>query len=271
MIRAYEYRFYPTRIQERDLAQWFGHGRWVWNWALEARRKTFARRGETLTSVDLSRMLTRAKRSARRGWLAQVPASCLAQKLCDHDTAYRTAFAAPARLPRLNSRRGRQSARVAVRRAPRGQGSGLARRHRGAARTRSGEAARAVPAERDAEARHHLARRSRTRLGELCGRGGHRGAGAEEAPEHWHRPRRRAPRNAVHRRDRGEPAHAREAPRAARTAAAAPCAPVPGLETGARACALLGHLRAPRTVAASTSIGSALASCTRTKTSRSKT
>ena len=113
MIRAYKLRLYPTRAQERDLAQWFGHSRWVWNWALAARRKAYRRRGETLTSVDLSRILTRMKRSATRGWLAQVPASCLAQKLRDLDTAYRNAFAARARLPRFKARRGRQSARVA--------------------------------------------------------------------------------------------------------------------------------------------------------------
>ena len=82
VMRAYKLRLYPTRSQERALARWFGHGRWVWNWALEARRKAYARRGETLTSVDLSRILTRIKGGAR-SWLGEVPASCLNQKLRD--------------------------------------------------------------------------------------------------------------------------------------------------------------------------------------------
>ena len=63
MIRAYELRLYPTRTQERELAQ--------------------------------------------------VPAICLVQKQRDLDTAYRNAFAGRAWLPRLKSRRGRQSARLA--------------------------------------------------------------------------------------------------------------------------------------------------------------
>jgi len=84
----------------------------VWNWALDARRKAYARRGETLTSVDLSRMLTRIKRSKTRGWLAEVPSSCLQQKLRDLDAAYRNAFAGRARFPRFKSRRGVQRIRV---------------------------------------------------------------------------------------------------------------------------------------------------------------
>ena len=112
-MRAYKLRLYPTRAQEGALAQWFGHSRWVWNWALEARRKAYARGGETLTSVDLSRILTRIKRSAERSWLAEAPSSCLKEKLRDLDTAYRNAFAGRARVPRFKSRRGRQRVRVA--------------------------------------------------------------------------------------------------------------------------------------------------------------
>ena len=112
-MRAYRLRVYPTRGQERELARWFGHARWVWSWALDARRKAYGRRGETLTSVDLLRMVTRIKRSKTRGWLAEVPSSCLAQKLRDLDAAYRNAFAGCSRLPRFKSRRGAQRVRVA--------------------------------------------------------------------------------------------------------------------------------------------------------------
>jgi len=111
-IRAYKLRLYPTRTQERALARWFGHSRWVWNWALAARRKAYARRGATLTAVDLGRLLTRIKRSRTRGWLAEVPSSCLAQKLRDLDAAYANAFAGRARLPRFKRRRSAQRVRV---------------------------------------------------------------------------------------------------------------------------------------------------------------
>ena len=110
--RAYKLRMYPTRIQERALAQWFGHTRWAWNWGLDSRQKAYARRKETLTSVDLDRRLTQLKKAPSLEWLADVPADCLAQKLRDLDTAFANFFDARARYPRFKSRRGTQSARV---------------------------------------------------------------------------------------------------------------------------------------------------------------
>ena len=111
-MRAYKLRFYPSGEQTQALAQWFGHARWIWNWALDARCKAYARRSETLTSVDLSRVLTRIKRSKARSWLADVPRSCLKEKLRDLDTAYRNLFAGRARPPRFKSRHDTQSVRV---------------------------------------------------------------------------------------------------------------------------------------------------------------
>lgn len=112
--RAYKLRFYPTHAQERALAQWFGHCRWAWNWALDARGKAYARRGETLTSIDLSRRVTQLKQMPSFGWLAEVPADCLNQKLRDLDTAFQNFFAGRARYPRFKSRRGPQSVRVCI-------------------------------------------------------------------------------------------------------------------------------------------------------------
>ena len=112
--RGYKLRMYPTRTQERALAQWFGHTRWVWNWGLESRQKAYARRKETLTSVDLDRRLTQLKKAPSLEWLANVPAGCLTQKLRDLDTAFANFFDRRARYPRFKSRRGTQSARVCV-------------------------------------------------------------------------------------------------------------------------------------------------------------
>ena len=58
MHRSYKLRLYPTQVQRCALAQWFGHSRFVWNWGLESRQKAYARRKETLTSVDLGSRLT---------------------------------------------------------------------------------------------------------------------------------------------------------------------------------------------------------------------
>ena len=112
--RGYKLRMYPTRTQERALAQWFGHTRWVWNWGLDSRLKAYARRKETLTSVDLGRRLTQLKKAPSLEWLADVPANCLTQKLRDLDTAFANFFDDRARYPRFKSRRGTQSTRVCI-------------------------------------------------------------------------------------------------------------------------------------------------------------
>ena len=112
--RGYKLRMYPIRTQERALAQWFGHTRWVWNWGLESRQKAYARRKESLTCVDLNRRLTQLKKAPSLKWLAEVPADCLTQKLRDLDTAFANFFDVRARYPRFKSRRGHQSARVCI-------------------------------------------------------------------------------------------------------------------------------------------------------------
>ena len=84
----------------------------MWNWALDARTKAYARREETLTSVDLDRTLRRMMSAPGHAWLRDVPNEALTQKLRDLDTAYVNFFEGRARFPRFKSRRGRQSARV---------------------------------------------------------------------------------------------------------------------------------------------------------------
>ena len=104
--------WYPTRAQELALARWFDHSRWVWNWGLESRRKAYARRNETLGSVDLGKRLTQLKKAPSLAWLGDVAADCLNQKLRDLDTAFKNFFEGRAGFPRFKSRHGPQSARV---------------------------------------------------------------------------------------------------------------------------------------------------------------
>ena len=110
--RAYKYRFYPTAEQRVKLDKYFGHTRWVWNHSLEFRTKAYRRRGESVTGVDYSRLLTRLKRTTRYDWLKEVPASAYSQKLRDQDRAFRNLFEGRARHPRRRKRRMAQSVRL---------------------------------------------------------------------------------------------------------------------------------------------------------------
>ena len=70
------------------LNQWYGSARWLWNWSLDMRIKAYQRRKESLTSIAVSRKLTKLKTVPKFSWLAKVPATCLTQCLRDQDRAF---------------------------------------------------------------------------------------------------------------------------------------------------------------------------------------
>ncbi len=56
-----------------------------WNWGLPVRRKSFERRGQTITAMDLHRLLVRLKRTPRDGWLYKVSKCAPQEALRDLD------------------------------------------------------------------------------------------------------------------------------------------------------------------------------------------
>lgn len=86
--RSFRIRAYPNPAQIRMLNQWYGSARWLWNWALDMRTKAYQRRKESLTSIAVSRKLTKLKTVPKFSWLAKVPATCLTQCLRDQDRAF---------------------------------------------------------------------------------------------------------------------------------------------------------------------------------------
>jgi putative transposase len=111
VTRSYRLRAYPNGAQRQLLDRWFGATRWLWNTALEIRSEAYRTRGLSLTGIDLSRWLTRWKRTAGHEWLAEVPATALTQCLRDQDRAFSRFFARRTRYPRFKPKCGRQSLR----------------------------------------------------------------------------------------------------------------------------------------------------------------
>ena len=93
MQLRYRYRLYPDEGQCRALAQAFGNARVVFNDAVQARRDAHAG-GEKYPSgtVLQRRLITEAKRTDERGWLAECSNIVLQQAVRDADTAYRNFF-----------------------------------------------------------------------------------------------------------------------------------------------------------------------------------
>lgn len=119
MKARYQYRFYPTDQQRQSLAQVFGCVRVVWNDALAV-----CKQSEKLPSNnDLQKLvITQAKKTEEREWLATVSNIPLQQSVADLGVAYKNFFDSlkgkrkgkKVGSPRFKKKTGRQSARFRI-------------------------------------------------------------------------------------------------------------------------------------------------------------
>ncbi len=92
MQLRYSFRVYPSAGQRTALARAFGCARVVFNDALRVREEARVAGLPFVTSAELSKRLTAAKKTPERAWLGEVSAVILQQSLRDVDTAYRNFF-----------------------------------------------------------------------------------------------------------------------------------------------------------------------------------
>ncbi len=120
--RRYRYRINPTPDQIAGLARVFGCCRVVFNDALRVRQEAY-NAGVTLSDSEIQRqVITVAKKTEQRAWLADVSSVALVQSVNDSRLAFRNFFASctgqrrgrKAGRPRMKSKRdSRQSFRLA--------------------------------------------------------------------------------------------------------------------------------------------------------------
>jgi putative transposase len=108
--RAYLYRFYPTDEQARNLAQTFGCTRFVYNWALNKRKRAYFDEGVRLSTKDLSAALPSLKKEEGTAWLKEVSSVPLQQALRHLDVAYTNFFEGRADYPTFKKKHHEQSA-----------------------------------------------------------------------------------------------------------------------------------------------------------------
>jgi len=90
----YNFRLYPTPGQAQALAKAFGCARVVFNDALAARRAAHEAGLPWIPDAELQRrVITEAKKTPERAWLAEVSSVVLQQAVADLNTAYRNFFA----------------------------------------------------------------------------------------------------------------------------------------------------------------------------------
>jgi putative transposase len=120
MLVRYRYRINPTQSQRQALARAFGCARVVYNDALAERRRA-SLAGEKLSDSEIQRrVVTLAKQTPERAWLAEVASVALVQACQDARRGYRNWFDSRSGRrqgrrvgqPRFRTKHGRQSIRL---------------------------------------------------------------------------------------------------------------------------------------------------------------
>ena len=108
--RAYRYRFYPTPEQAHNLACTFGCCRFIYNWALNRRKRAYFDHGVSLKTKDLSAAIPALKKEEGTAWLKEVSSVPLQQALRHLDAAYTNFFEGRAQYPTFKKKHHEQSA-----------------------------------------------------------------------------------------------------------------------------------------------------------------
>ena len=116
----YRYRIYPSARQQQTLARAFGCARVVYNDCLRVRDEAYAA-GQRISDTEVQRrVITLAKATPERAWLAEVASVALVQACQDARRAYKNWFGSltgrrkgpRVRHPKPRRKRGRQSIRL---------------------------------------------------------------------------------------------------------------------------------------------------------------
>jgi putative transposase len=93
MLRAYKYRIYPTKEQEKFIRENVGANRWFYNYALNKIKKHYEETKEHLSAqYQVARDLPILKRSEDTEWLKNADSSSLIWTSIHLDTAYKNFF-----------------------------------------------------------------------------------------------------------------------------------------------------------------------------------
>lgn len=91
MLRAYKYRIYPNDVQKEQLAKNFGCVRFVYNYYLDKKIKTYEDKQESISKIDCNNHLNRELKKELI-WLKEADKFALTNSVYNLDTAYQNFF-----------------------------------------------------------------------------------------------------------------------------------------------------------------------------------
>ncbi|MDF2550097.1 MAG: Mobile element protein, partial [Chlamydiales bacterium] len=104
VLKAYQYRIYPNKEQQTCFSWHFGCSRWIYNWALDQKKKHYEETGKSLSKRSLQDALVALKKKEGKDWLTQVNSQTLLASLSHLDSAFNNFFAKRASYPNFKKK-----------------------------------------------------------------------------------------------------------------------------------------------------------------------
>jgi putative transposase len=104
MLKAYKYRIYPTKDQKELIKVHFGACRFVYNWALEQKIKTYQQSNKSISRFDLQKILVHEVKPAN-DWLKCTNSQALLSSLVNVESAFTKFFREKSGFPNFKSRK----------------------------------------------------------------------------------------------------------------------------------------------------------------------
>ncbi|AKB51390.1 Mobile element protein [Methanosarcina barkeri str. Wiesmoor] len=103
MMKAFKFRLYPTTIQATQLNQHIGSCRFVYNWALDQKIKTYEQTGKSISRFDLNKKIPVLKSSNK--WLGKVNSQSLQGMTKQVESAFTRFFREKNGFPKFKSKK----------------------------------------------------------------------------------------------------------------------------------------------------------------------
>ena len=105
MIKTYKYKIKPNEEQRQLMAQFFGCVRFIYNWGLDIKTKSYKENGKSPSYNDLAKQLTDIKKTEELKWLNDCPTVALQQSLRNLENAFTGFFRKKSKYPRFKSKK----------------------------------------------------------------------------------------------------------------------------------------------------------------------
>ncbi|AKB77922.1 Mobile element protein [Methanosarcina horonobensis HB-1 = JCM 15518] len=104
MLKAYKYRIYPSKKQKEMIQVHFGACRFVYNWALEQKIKTYEQTGKSISRFDLQHILVHEVKPSNE-WLKEANSQALLASLVNVESAFTKFFREKSGFPKFKSKK----------------------------------------------------------------------------------------------------------------------------------------------------------------------